>query len=235
MLLRSSASGRNTASPPPPHPPHHHGRRNLAPTLRLTTLPGVPWCTQPTTLHPFHNLQAENERSFKLLQDYLQQARSPTLGPASRTAYHFRFFLMPQQQLADAEALFSSSDDEDGNAAEHAGSSGGTSAPQFDLVQLVLVPPPPPPAPHTHSSSSGGQTMPLSAGARQGLLKLLRMCGLGDVEAEAEEAAEGVDAAARLTTFLPQAAEVREVLCVGVLPTQAHVSNISTQFAQPIR
>jgi hypothetical protein len=31
------------------------------------------------------------------LQDYLHQARNPSIGPASRSAYHFKFFLIPQQ------------------------------------------------------------------------------------------------------------------------------------------
>jgi hypothetical protein len=40
-------------------------------------------------------------------------------------------------------------------------------------------------------------------------LKLLKMCGLEDVGGEEEEEAEGPGADARLTTFLPEAAEVR--------------------------
>lgn len=33
------------------------------------------------------------------VQDYLHQARNPSTGVASRSAYHFRFFLIPQQPL----------------------------------------------------------------------------------------------------------------------------------------
>lgn len=91
----------------------------------------------------------------------------------------------------------------------------------------MLVPPPPPrlqgrpPSSSGNSSSSGSGSGPLSAGARQGLLKLLRMCGFEDVvtEGQDEEGAGQQAAAARLTTFLPEAAEVRQGL-PGVLLTQ---------------
>lgn len=98
-------------------------------------------------------------------------------------------------------------------------------SPQFELVQLVLVPPPPPRLqgrpPSSSSNSSGSGSGPLSAGARQGLLKLLRMCGFEDVvtEGQDEEGAGKQAAAARLTTFLPEAAEVRQGL-PGVLLMQ---------------
>lgn len=91
--------------------------------------------------------------------------------------------------------------------------SAGSETAQFELVQLVLVPPPPPrtqgPSSSTPSSSGSGSG-PLSAGARQGLLKLLKMCGFEDVVTDVEdEEGGGQEAKARLTTFLPEAAEVR--------------------------
>jgi len=78
-------------------------------------------------------------------------------------------------------------------------------SPQFELVQLVLVPPPPPRT--TTPSSNGSGSGPLSARAKQGLIKLLKMCGFEGVASE-EEGEEVPDAAAHLTTFLPEAAEV---------------------------
>jgi hypothetical protein len=113
-------------------------------------------------------------------------------------------------RLPAAGALSHSDDSGDDTAAD---------SPQFELVQLVLVPPPPPrlqgrtPSSSSSSStSSGSGSGPLSAGARQGLLKLLRMCGFEDVETEGQdEEGQGQQAAAaRLTTFLPEAAEVRQ-------------------------
>jgi hypothetical protein len=52
---------------------------------------------------PHPRPQAENQRSFQLLQEYLDLAkREPgDAGPAARTPYRFRFFLRPQE---DAEA-----------------------------------------------------------------------------------------------------------------------------------
>jgi hypothetical protein len=79
-------------------------------------------------------------------------------------------------------------------------------------VQLVLVPPAPPRVLHQPSSSSSGSSssQPLSPGAKQGLLKLLGMCGIAEVDAEEEGGEAGAqEASARLTTFLPEAAEVR--------------------------
>lgn len=166
-------------------------------------------------------------------QDYLHQARNPTLGPASRSAFHFRFFLTPQQPNTPAAAWDSDSEDDAAAAAAGSATSSGSS-PQFELVQLVLVPPPPPrtqrpPQPPGCSGSSGSQ--PLSAGARLGLLKLLQMCGLGEVEAEEEgQGAEGAGADARLTTFLPEAAEVRALLAV----CGRKGSDIPTALAAPL-
>lgn len=87
----------------------------------------------------------------------------------------------------------------------------GASQKQFELVQVVLVPPPPPSSRYTrnssgNSSSSSNQVM--SAGARQGLLKLLTMCGLDNVTADGDEQADTPAVNACLTTFLPEAAEV---------------------------
>jgi len=48
--------------------------------------------------------QAENQRSFQLLQEYLDQAkRAPDDGPAGRVPYRFRFFLRPPA-VVDGEA-----------------------------------------------------------------------------------------------------------------------------------
>jgi hypothetical protein len=146
--------------------------------------------------------QAENERSFKLLQDYLHQARNPSTGPASRTAFHFRFFMAPGAGSCAAHAP----DDDCGSSGPTAGDA--AASPQFELVQLVLVPPPPPPSRPSSSSGDGPQQGAgvLSPAARAGLRKLLGMCGL--VLPEGDEGEEAADSALKLTTFLPQAAEV---------------------------
>jgi hypothetical protein len=136
-------------------------------------------------------------------QEYLHQARTPTTGAGSRSAFHFKFFLIPQ---ADPAAYPDSDDDSPSTSI--------ADGPQFDLVQLVLVPPPSPRVLHPPSSSSGSSSssssQPLSPGAKQGLLKLLGMCGFADVVSEEEGGeAQAQEATARLTTFLPEAAEVR--------------------------
>lgn len=57
--------------------------------------------------------QAENLRSFQLLQEYLEQARRPSNGsPAFRTPFRFQFFLKPQpQQFYDGLGTYGSEND----------------------------------------------------------------------------------------------------------------------------
>jgi hypothetical protein len=48
----------------------------------------------------------------------------------------------------------------------------------------------------------------MSPGAKAGLRKLLTMCGFGQVVMEGEDEAAAADTSLKLTTFLPEAAEV---------------------------
>ncbi|WIA28829.1 hypothetical protein OEZ86_011358 [Tetradesmus obliquus] len=152
--------------------------------------------------------QAENERSFKLLQDYLHQARSPSQGPASRVAYHFRFFLLPQPHGLDVE-------EEPQEPPSQAAAADAPPGPQFQRVQLSL----PPPQPKADSSSPG-----LSAAALKALSKLLAQCGLPPVAAEERE--QQADAAGRLSTFLPEAAEVVRQHESGAALDEVRVANM---------
>eukprot|EP00775_Hariotina_reticulata_P003645 gene3645-3906_t len=129
-------------------------------------------------------------------QDYLHQARHPTQGPASRSAYHFTFYLQP----TDADQSFDST------------ISGST--PSFQLVVLTLAPPPP-------SRSGAGA---LSPAARKALHKLLELCGLPAVQDEDE--GTDAQSAACLTNFLPGAAEVVRQHESGVTQHEVQMANL---------
>eukprot|EP00878_Enallax_costatus_P022545 GHUV01023920.1.p1 GENE.GHUV01023920.1~~GHUV01023920.1.p1 ORF type:complete len:478 (+),score=168.44 GHUV01023920.1:402-1835(+) len=163
--------------------------------------------------------QAENERSFKLLQDYLHQARSPTTGPASRTAYNFRFYLMSQ---GISEPAASQSDDGTTTASSPPP---GSSSP-FKLAQLSLPPPQPNRRPPVTASAkaSGSSSGQLSAPAARALVKLLELCGITGVAMDSQGDQQDVDL--KLTTFIPEAAEVVRQHESGVSRHEVQVANI---------
>eukprot|EP00879_Flechtneria_rotunda_P018445 GHRR01019348.1.p1 GENE.GHRR01019348.1~~GHRR01019348.1.p1 ORF type:complete len:302 (+),score=65.39 GHRR01019348.1:201-1106(+) len=128
--------------------------------------------------------QAENERSFKLLQDYLHQARTtrPSLGPTSRTAYHFKFYLTP----------------EDTETSESLAAPSNSASASLHLVQQTLAPPEP-------SRPTPGH---LSPAVVKALGKLLTACGLTPVQVDQQEEEDALASMNKLTHFLPAAAEV---------------------------
>lgn len=145
-------------------------------------------CSRCTVCVPAHSLRCCCSCCCSP-QDYLHQARNPSSGPASRSAFHFRFFLRSDSGTAPPTA-HTDTDASDADAPD-------ASAPDaaFQLAALSLPPPQP--------GNAAGQ---LSGPAFRGLQKLLALCGLPPLADEASE--QAADASARLTSFLPQAAEV---------------------------
>lgn len=106
-------------------------------------------------------------------------------------------------QAADEAADIRSGSDESTAAGDD------PAGPSFHLVQLSLAPP----QPHRGAAAAtaaaaagrggGGQ---LSAAAGKALRRLLELCGINGVVADATEQE---DTSSKLTTFIPEAAEVR--------------------------
>eukprot|EP00955_Chlamydomonas_euryale_P066845 359660-Chlamydomonas_euryale.AAC.13 len=168
-----------------------------------------------------NHVQAENERSFKLLQEYLQQARSGDLrSPAARAAYHFAFYV----REGDAHAVGETADGTAAAARETttsrsssfagAGAGNGSGGERLKRVAVSLPPP------QRHSEAS----LRLSGTSRKAIRKLLAAVGLEHAWPRRGEASSGGSAgetagdpcgydsddeagALSLSAFLPDAAE----------------------------
>ena len=151
--------------------------------------------------------RAENQRSFQLLQEYLQVARGggggdnggARGGPASRVPYRFCFFLKAEGGGSAGAAVAEDEEDAEDADAGDGGDIGSSAAAALSRVELTLPPPEPPPP---------GATA-LSPAARKALAKLLALCGVAGFDADAAEPEDAAAAGARLLNFLPGAAEVR--------------------------
>eukprot|EP00877_Chromochloris_zofingiensis_P009526 jgi/Chrzof1/4827/Cz15g00240.t1 len=148
----------------------------------------------PDLFTDFPAEKAENERSFKLLQEYLSAARATgPSGPADRTAFRFCFYVRKEDAaLAEIEDVTT---DEDQNA-----TADEPSPSSFQKCEVILPPP--------ERAIPGTDYLPPSV--NKALRKLLTSCGIpGD--SFADDMDEGDVAAGvlqPLTSFLQAAAEV---------------------------
>jgi hypothetical protein len=113
-----------------------------------TSLPARP--TPPACLLPpnpprrrtTHKPKAENQRSFQLLQEYLEQARRPLGadgGPAARTPFRFRFFLRPAAGARGHEWGGGGSSEDEGEWVVRGGARGGPGAVRVRHVEALRL------------------------------------------------------------------------------------------------
>ncbi|GMH33562.1 hypothetical protein BSKO_01396 [Bryopsis sp. KO-2023] len=162
----------------------------------------------PDLFHDVPEQRSENERSMKLLQDYLIQAKDGLNGLMAPPPFRFVFFV--KKSRADE----SSSDESDCGASESTSPTAQSKAETpVERVEIVIPPPPRNPT---------GDSLPL--GARQGLAKLMAAVGvpkalLHNLAVEIESSSD------RLRDFLPEAAEHVRLHEAEGLSVEAQVSN----------
>ncbi|GAX77091.1 hypothetical protein CEUSTIGMA_g4537.t1 [Chlamydomonas eustigma] len=187
--------------------------------------------------------QLENERSFKLLQEYLQLSQSSDArSPVARTVFSFTFYL---RKSDESEGRLKTGERQNGGEAHvKGGNTGSMHAPEensheqtasrsmpsvtegdpigrdscmFHKVEVSLPPPQPQPA---------GSKKKFSPSVRRGLAKLFTACGLPGVFSEAVGKDDHQDTSSSLSAFLPEAVEQLRLRAIDIVDPRVKLANL---------
>ncbi|DBA76668.1 hypothetical protein WJX79_007357 [Trebouxia sp. C0005] len=160
----------------------------------------------PDKFHGFPPARDANEKSFKMLQEYLTAAKQGDLGTAA-LPYNFVFYLhQSQDQTSQQKAA----------AADAATQQGGAVSNGLHKVSLTLPPP---------ARKDYAQPDQLPAATQASIGKLLSACGL---QSDVEGALSDEQASKRLRLFVPAAAEMGRQRAAAQLGPKSQLSMVRT-------